>query len=144
MKGEAIALGLTLLVAGGAFLWAAMHVWHAAKADKGKKVWRGLLIVLIVLGGLGIGGGFSLLLGLAFLYIEVGFVPLWVVLVLVSGIWFVVDLAKRHDWTRTTILGFVTALLIAVPAAPPMMASAVAHGHQLPQVTSKITHKVKG
>jgi hypothetical protein len=139
------AVGLTLLVVGAAFLWGGGHVWHAAEEDKDKPAWKQTLIALVVLGGLGIGGGLSLLLHLAFLYAKIGFAPLWIALALFTGIWLVVDLVKRHHWTRTTALGFVTAMLIAVPIAPPAIASAVSHGHQLPQVTSITTHhKAKG
>jgi hypothetical protein len=143
MRAEAIAAGLTLLVIGGAFLWGGGHVWHAAKRDKARKGWRVLLVALVVFGGLGIGGGLSLMFGLNFFYTKVGIIPLWIVLALASGIWFLVDLVKRHHWTRTTVLGFITAALIAVPTAGPVMTSSVTHGHQLPQVTS-VTHKGKG
>jgi hypothetical protein len=145
MKDETVGLGLTLLVAGGGFLWWGGNVWHAAKRDKAKMGWKILLITLVVLGGLGIGGGLSLLLGLAFLYIKVGWVSLWVIPAIITGVTLLMDLVKRHDWTRTTILGFITAMLIAVPIAPPLLAAAVAHGHHLPQVTSVTTHhKAKG
>lgn len=146
--------GITMLVIGGACLWFAIHLWHAKKkrsagppgsGPPGGKPggsqagWHEFLILLLVAAGLGIGGGGSLIFGMAFLYIELGIVPLWLVFALVTGIWFLVDLIARRGWTRTSVMAFVTAALIAVPIAPPALAAAT-HGHQLPHVIS-VTRK---
>ena len=141
--------GVTLMVIGGACLWGAIHLWHAKKRRAagppgsrpagGQAGWHEFLILLLVAAGLGIGGGGSLLLGLSFLYIKLGIVPLWLVLALAAGIWFLVDLIARRGWTRTSTLAFITAALIAVPVAPPALAAAT-HGHQAPHVIS-VTHR---
>lgn len=130
--------GVTMLVIGGACLWGAVHVLHAKKAGKRAAGWHEAVILLLVAAGLGIGGALSLLLRLDFLYTRVGMVPLWLVLALAAGIWFLVDLVARRGWTRTSILAFLTAALIAVPIAPPALAAAT-HGHA-PHLIS-VTHK---
>jgi hypothetical protein len=145
--------GVTALVIGGACLWGAIHLWHAKKkrhaapGPPGSKPgggssqagWHEFLILLLLAAGLGIGGGISLLFGLAFLYVKAGIVPLWLVLALITGIWCLVDIVARRGWTRTSALTFLTAVLIAVPVAPPALAAAT-HGRQVPQVIS-VTHK---
>jgi hypothetical protein len=148
--------GLTLLVAGGGCLWFAIHLWHAKRkknkagpgapgqqaARNSQDGWHEAVIVLLLLAGLGIGGGGSLLVGLNFFYIKVGFAPLWSILAAAPGIWFLVDLVARRHWTRTSVMAFLTAAVIAVPIAPPAL-SAATHGQQAPQTVS-VTHKHKG
>jgi hypothetical protein len=141
--------GVTALVIGGACLWGAIHLWHAKKkrsaGPPGSKPggsqagWHEFLILLLLAAGLGIGGGISLLFGLAFLYTELGIVPLWLVLALITGIWCLVDIVARRGWTRTSALTFLTAVLIAVPIAPPALAAAT-HG-QAPTHVISVTHK---
>ena len=144
--------GITMLVIGGACLWGAVQLWHAKKGRQappgppgsksvggGQAGWHEFLILLLLAAGLGIGGGISLLFGLAFLYTELGIVPLWLVLALVTGIWCLVDIVARRGWTRTSALTFLTAVLIAVPVAPPALAAAT-HGHA-PAHTISVTHQ---
>jgi hypothetical protein len=144
--------GVSMLVIGGACFWGAAQLWHAKKkrhaapgppgskpAGGGQAGWHEFLILLLLAAGLGIGGGISLLFGLAFLYIELGIVPLWLVLALITGIWCLVDIVARRGWTRTSALTFLTAVLIAVPIAPPALA-AVTHGRQATHVIS-VTHR---
>ena len=131
-----------MIVAGGACLWAAFHVWHAKKGGNaaGQAGWHELIIILLVLAGLGLGGGLSLFLGLNFLYVKVlGIAPLWLPLALFFGIWWIADVVLRRAWTRTSVMGFFMALLIAVPVAPPALAAAT-HGHAPTHVIS-VTHK---
>lgn len=135
------AVAVTILIAGGFALWGAIHVWHGKKGGQrqDQSGWKQAVIVLVVLAGLGIGGGLSGLFGLSFLYTKLGFVPLWLVLAAGTGVWFIVDLLIRHAWSRTPLLGFLTAALIAIPVAPPAL-GAMTHGHQVPQVTSYRRH----
>jgi hypothetical protein len=146
--------GLTLLVGGGFFLWFAIHLWHAKKGKNrpgpgapGQQAprnsqagWHETVILLLILGGLGLGGGASLLTGLDFLYIKVGIFPLWSILTAAPGAWFLVDLVARRHWTRTSAMAFLTAAVIAVPIAPPAL-SAATHGQQAPQTVSVTHHK---
>jgi hypothetical protein len=134
------AAGVSLIVIGGLATWGAFHVWHAKLKATQKGWWKELLTVLIVVAGLCLGGGFSLVAGLDFLYIKVGIVPVWLIAATVFGIWFVIDLVLRHGWTRTPIIGLVAAAMIAVPIAPPAFAAATSHGPQHAQVASVTRH----
>lgn len=134
------AAGVSLIVAGGLATWGAFHVWHAKRKDAQKGLWKELLTALIVAAGLCLGGGFSLVAGLDFLYIKVGWVPVWLIIAIVFGIWFVIDLVLRHDWTRTAIVGLVASAMIAVPIAPPAFAAATSHSPQHVQVASVTRH----
>jgi hypothetical protein len=142
--------GLTLLVFGAGFLYMAIHLWHGKKREAAgqqgrvsKTGWHATVILLLTAGGLGLGGGASLLFGLDFLYARVGFVPLWSVIAALPGLWFIGDVATgRRGWTRTSAMMFLSALVIAVPIAPPAL-SAGTHGQPAPQTVS-VTHKGKG
>lgn len=129
-----------MIVGGAAALWLAAQLWHAHDGKKARSGWKGLIVLLVVAAGFGIAGGLSAFTSFSWLYFSLGFVPLWLVLALIAGIWFLVDVIKRHDWTRTPVLGFVTAALIAVPAAQPALA-AMTHGHRVPQVVSVTHHR---
>lgn len=128
------AIGASMVVIGALTLWGAVHLWHA-KSDKNKG-WKEAVAIMVVIAGLLLGAGVTAFFGLNFLYIKVGFIDLWIILAAVSGIWFLVDLLGRHGWTRTPVLGLMTAVFIAIPAAGPVL-SHVNHGHA-PQVTSVI------
>lgn len=133
-------IGATLLVAGAVLVWAAIHMWHIKKEENDPHAgWRAGVVMLLVLAGLGLGGGASLLEGLSFLFVKVGAVPAWAMLAFFTGIWFLFDLIARHAWTRTPLLGFVTAMMIAVPVTPPALGAAM-HQHQVPQVVSVTRH----
>jgi hypothetical protein len=134
------AAGVSLIVIGGLATWGAFHVWHAKMKDAQKGWWKELLTFLIIAAGLCLGGGFSLVAGLDFLYTKVGWVPVWLIIATVFGIWFIVDLVLRHGWTRTPIIGLVTAAMIAVPIAPPAFAAATSNGTQHAQVASVTRH----
>jgi hypothetical protein len=134
------AVGATMIVAGGAALWLAGHLWHAHDKARANIFWKGVIVLLVVMAGFGVGGGASAFFRIGLLFFSLGFVPMWLVLALITGIWLLVDLIKRHDWTRTPVLGFITAALIAVPAAGPALSAATSPHHQGPQVTS-VTHR---
>lgn len=135
------AIGVVLLIGGGFALYGGGHIWHAANdrsnpAQQPGKHWETLVVLLLFLAGIGLGAGMALTGFFAgfFNYMIVGYVPVWLIIGLLAGIWALVDLMLRHDWTRTPILVGITAAMIAIPAAP-AIANGSVHGHA-PQVTS--------
>lgn len=138
------AIAATMLLAGIGLLWLAGQVWHGKHERRGngeqaQKVWKEGVVLLVTLAGFGIGGGLSVLFGLHFLNIEVGFVPVWLIIGFVLGAWALVDLVMRHHWSRTPVLVFLAAALIAVPAAPAAIGKFTS-GHQVPSLTSVTRH----
>jgi hypothetical protein len=130
-------IGVSLLIGGGFALWFGGHIWHGAKENQ-KKHWLASVVLLLILAGLGIAGGASLLGFLGFLGKEAGAFPLWLIVALAAGIWLLVDLVMRHGWTRTPVLAFITAAMIAVPVAPALTAhQAHTQGPQLTSVSRK-------
>jgi hypothetical protein len=130
-------IGVSLLIGGGFALWFAGHIWHGASGNQ-QKHWKASVVLLVVLAGLGIAGGGSVLGFLGFFNKEAGVFPVWLILALVAGIWLLVDLVMRHGWTRTPVLGFITAAMIAVPVAPAFTAhQAHLQGTQVTSVSRK-------
>ncbi|MGH3188197.1 MAG: hypothetical protein ACRDOL_13185 [Streptosporangiaceae bacterium] len=102
------AMAATMVAIGAvAAAWAAM-IWK--KHPSGDTRW---IPFLAVVSGLCLGVGIGYLAGVNIIEAKVGYVPVWLILVAITGFAFFLEMKGWSDHkTRTPILGFLTALVL--------------------------------
>jgi hypothetical protein len=132
------ALAVTFIVIGlMAGSWAAT-MWKKRRGAAQKWV-----ILLMVLAGIGIGTGAGALTNLNVISTSVGFIPLWVIVVVVVGFGFFLEVKGWNDHpTRTPILGAVVAVVLCAAIGQSVVGWTGNEVHQV-QVTS-VVHGKKG
>jgi hypothetical protein len=132
------ALAVTFVVAGViAASWAVL-MWKKRRGAA-----HNWVVLLMVLAGLGIGTGMAGLVSVNLLNTDIGFIPLWLIVVLVLGFGFFLEIrgwGPHH--TRTPLLGASLAVILAM-AVGQGVAVAATHGIRNVQVTSHVT-RAKG
>lgn len=130
------AMAATCIVAGlMAGSWA-VTMWKKRRGAGQKWV-----VLLMALAGTGLGTGIGYLANVHVISTSIGYVPLWLIIVIVVGFGFFLEIKGWNDHpTRTPILGFAVAAVLCMAIGQGVVGWSTHEVHQV-QVTDSLHHK---
>jgi hypothetical protein len=126
-------MAATVVVVGAVALTWAIILWR--KHPDGNSRW---IPFTAVVAGLCLGAGVGSLAGLDIVEDKVGYVPVWLIIVAVTGFGFFLEMKGWNDHkTRTPVLGFATALVLMLAIGHTVIAFGGQEMHTV-QTTSNV------